>query len=262
MLPRRRGITFSQIARATWWLAGILLLLSPAVAYTQETGNHVVLRDDLPPAHREQLTMKLRSISGLADLKFDADGILRQGKREPAGGSVSARELIGNAISGRNVVVIEDASNHADVAFCRVIPGRWKETNTDSPPVFVIQIDFSDFDQVVGDELALEAFNVGWGLLHELDHIVNDTADATSHGETGECEDHINQMRLECNLPLRTDYFYTLLPLSADSTFTTRFVRLGFEQEQPQTKKKKRYWVIWDMNVVGGLETSQIAALR
>lgn len=261
MLPRPRRIPFSQIAQATG-LAGILLLLSPVAVNAQQIRNHVVLRDDLSPAHREQLTLKLRSISGFADLKFDADGILRQGNREPAGGSVSARELIGNAISGRNVLVIEDASNHSDVAFCRVIPGRWKRTNGGSPPVFVVQIDFSDFDQVVGDELALEAFNVGWGLLHELDHIVNDSADATSHGETGECEDHINQMRRECNLPLRTDYFYTLLPLSADSTFMTRFVRLGFEQEEPQTKKKKRYWVVWDTNVVGGLEANQIAALR
>jgi hypothetical protein len=261
MQPRPRGIPLSQISRATW-LAGILLLLSPLAVNAQQIRNHVVLRDDVSPAHREQLTMKLRSISGLADLKFDADGILRQGKREPAGGSVSARKLIGNAISGRNVVVIEDASNHADVAFCRVIPGRWKRTDAGRPPVFVVQIDFADFDQVVGDERALEAFNSGWALLHELDHIVNDSADATSHGETGECENHINQMRLECNLPLRTDYFYTFLPLSADRNFTTRFVRLGFEQEEPQTKKKKRYWVIWDTTVVGGLEANQIAALR
>jgi len=221
-----------------------------------------VLRDDLPPAHREQLTLKLRSISGFADLKFDADGILRQGNREPAGGSVSARQLIGEAISGRNVVVIEDASNHSDVAFCRVIPGRWKRNAVGNPPVFVVQIDFSDFDQLVGDQRALEAFNVGWGLLHELDHIVNDSADATSHLETGECEDHINQMRLECNLPLRTDYFSALLPLSTDSTFMTRFVRLGFVKEEPRTKKKNRYWVIWDTTVVGGPEADQIAVLR
>jgi hypothetical protein len=261
MLPRPRGIPISEISRAIW-LAGILLLLSPVAVHTQQIRNHVVLRDDLSPAHREQLTVKLRSISGFADLKFDADGILHQGNRAPTGGSVSARELIGSAISGRNVVVIEDASNHSEVAFCRVIPGRWKKNAAGNPPVFVVQIDFADFDQVVGDQRALEAFNVGWGLLHELDHIVNDSADATSHGETGECEDHINQMRLECNLPLRTGYFFTLLPPGTDSAFMTRFVRLAFEQEQPQTKKKKRYWVIWDTNVVGGLETSQIAALR
>jgi hypothetical protein len=42
----------------------------------------------------------------------------------------------------------------------------------------------------------------------------------------------------------------------------TRFVRLAFEQQQPQAKKKKRYWVIWDANLVGGLEQNQVAALR
>jgi len=234
----------------------------PVAAQAQQIRNHVVVRDNLSLAHRELLTIKLRSISGFADLKFDADGILRQGNRVPAGGSVSARELIGNAISGRNVVVIEDASNHSDVAFCRVIPGKWKRNAVGNPPAFVVQIDFADFDQVVGDQHALEAFNVGWGLLHELDHIVNDTPDARSLGETGECEAHINQMRLECNLPLRTDYFSTLLPLSADSPFMTRFVRLAFEQQQPITKKKKRYWVIWDTNVVGGVEANQIASLK
>jgi len=234
----------------------------PVAAQAQQIRNHVVVRDNLSLAHRELLTIKLRSISGFADLKFDANGILRQGNRVPAGGSVSARELIGNAISGRNVVVIEDASNHSDVAFCRVIPGKWKRNAVGNPPAFVVQIDFADFDQVVGDQHALEAFNVGWGLLHELDHIVNDTPDARSLGETGECEAHINQMRLECNLPLRTDYFSTLLPLSADSPFMTRFVRLAFEQQQPITKKKKRYWVIWDTNVVGGVEANQIASLK
>jgi hypothetical protein len=142
-----------------------------------------------------------------------------------------------------------------------VIPGRWKTNAASAPPAFVVQIDFADFEQVVGDEQALEAFNVGWGFLHELDHVVNDDADATSLGETGECEAHINQMRRECNLPERADYFSTLLPLTTDSAFMNRFVRLAFEQQLP-ANKKKRYWVVWDANVVGGLEQNQIAALR
>jgi len=222
----------------------------------------VVIREDISPAHREQLAAKLRKITGFPDLKFDDDGILLQGSKAPIGGSASARELIANAISGRTVAVIEDASNHSEVAFCRVVPGKGKKNAAGSPPVFVVQIDFADFDQLVGDERALEAFNVGWGLLHELDHIVNDSPDATSLGEAGECEAHINQMRRECNLPQRAHYFYTLLPLTTDGAFMTRFVRLAFEQQQPQAKNKKRYWVIWDANVVGGLEQNQIAALR
>lgn len=261
MLPRPRGISFSPIYRAAW-LVGILLLLSPIDLVAEPSRSRVVCREDLSPAHREQLAAKLRKITGFPNLKFADDGLLLRGSGEPVAGSESARELVANSIYGRNVVVIEDVSNHSDVAFCRVIPGRWKKNTAGSPPVFVVQIDFADFDQVVGDERALEAFNVGWGLLHELDHVVNGSRDATSLGETGECEAHINQMRRECNLPQRAAYFSTLLPLTADSAFMTRFVRLAFEQQQPATNKKKRYWVIWDVNLVGGAEQNQIAALR
>jgi hypothetical protein len=261
MLPRPHRIFFSTIRRVRW-LVGILLLLSPVDLLAQQNRNHVVIRDDLSPGHREQLATKLRGITGFPDLKFDDNGVLREGSSTPIGGSVSARELVAKAISGSTVVVIEDVSSHPEVAFCRVIPGRWKKNEAGSPPVFVVQIDFADFEQVVGDERAVEAFNVGWGLLHEIDHIVNDSPDAMSMSEVGECEAHLNKMRRECNLPQRTDYFYTLLPLSADSGFTTRYVRLAFEQQEPPANKKKRYWVIWDASVVGGLESNQIAALR
>jgi hypothetical protein len=261
MLPRPRGTSFSSITRAVW-LAGILLLLLPIELQADQNRHNVVCREELSAARREELANKLRKITGLLDLKFDDNGFLRTGGVTTAvGGSPSAKQLLTNAINGGNVVVIEDASNSSDVAFCRVIPGRWKEHAAGKPPAFVVQIDFADFDQVVGDEPALEAFNVGWGFLHELDHIVNDSADATALGDSGECEAHINQMRRECNLPERADYFSTLLPI-ADGTFRTRLVRIAFEQPLPAANKKKRYWVVWDANVIGGQEQNVIAALR
>jgi len=265
MLPRPRGTSFFSITRAIW-LTGILLLLVPIDLQADQNRSNVVCREELSGARREELANKLRKITGLPDLKFDDNGFLRAtGTRTAVGGAIggsgTARELLANAINGRNVVVIEDASNSSDVAFCRVIPGRWKENAAGKPPAFVVQIDFADFDQVVGDELALEAFNVGWGFLHELDHIVNDSPDATSLGDAGECETHINQMRRECNLPERADYFSTLLPI-ADGTFRTRLVRIAFEQPLPAANKKKRYWVLWDANVIGGQVQNAIAALR
>ena len=233
MLPRPRGIRFSSITRAAG-LAGVLLLLLPLDLRADQNRNHVVCREELSPQRREQLSAKLRNITGLPDLKFDHNGILRSvGSRTPLAGSESARALLANAINGRNAVVVEDASNSSEVAFCRVIPGRWKQQAAGMPPVFVVQIDFADFDQVVGDERALEAFNVGWGFLHELDHVVNDSPDATSLGESGECEAHINQMRRECNLPERADYFSTLLPIDYGA-FRTRLVRIAFEQPLPR----------------------------
>ena len=74
---------------------------------------------------------------------------------------------------------------------------------------------------------------------------------------------HINQMRRECGFPERADYFFTLSPLSNDTSFKTRLVRLAFEQEKAPTGKKKRYWLVWDAKLVGGLdEKKEIAVLR
>jgi hypothetical protein len=210
---------------------------------------------------REQLASKLREISGWPDLKFDETGILREGKLRPVGGSKRARELLAKVMLGSNAVVLEDVSRHRDVVFMRVIPGRWK--TLDGPPAFVVQIDFADFEGVMGDEEALEAFNVGWGLLHELDHIANDSRDATSFADAGECESRINAMRRECNLPQRIDYFYTFSPLTQNSSFATKLMRLAFEQTQTGSQKKRRYWVIWDANVIGGLDQQkELAVLR
>jgi hypothetical protein len=261
MLSRARRIIFFATYRAAL-LAGIALFLMPVEISATPGRSNVVCREELLRDHREQLAAKLRRITGLPELKFDDDGILREGKAQPIGGSESARQLITNAIHGLIVVVIEGAGNRSEVAFARVIPGKWKTDRASAPPVFVVQIDFLDFEQLVGDGPALEAFNVGWGFLHELEHALNDSPDTKSLGETGECEAHINQMRRECDLPERADYFSTLLPLSVDSTFRTRFVRLAFEQQQLAANKKKRYWVIWDASVVGGPEENQIAALR
>ena len=69
-------------------------------------------------------------------------------------------------------------------------------------------------------------------------------------------------MRRECNLPQRAGYFYALWPLSTDSAFMTRLVRLAFDQEPPTANKKKRYWLLWDANIVGGLEVRKQIALR
>lgn len=261
MLPGTYGILFSSVTRAAW-LVAIVLLFLPANLSAQQNRSNVVCREALSVDHREELAAKLRTITGLPELKFDGAGQLREGNKQAVGGSASARKLLANSINGTNVAVIEDASKNSEVAFARVIPGKWKENVAGNPPVFVVQIDFADFDQLVGDERALAAFNVGWGFLHELDHVVDDSIDATALGETGECEVHINQMRRECGLPERADYFSTLLPLAANSPFATKIVRLPFEQQHPQAKKKKRYWVVWDANVVGGLEQIQIAALR
>lgn len=260
MLPRPRGILFSRILRVAW-LVGIHLLL-PIDLLAEQHQNNVVCRESLSQARRDELAAKLRKITGWSDLRFDPGGVLRLGSTDPIRGSQSAREFLAKVNFGTHLVVLEDASERADVAFSRVIPGRWKQAS-DGPPAFVVQIDFSDFEHVIGDLRALQAFDVGWALLHELDHIVNDSRDATSLDDAGECENHINHMRRECDLPERADYFFTFLPLAKDTAFITRLVRLAFDQEQTAAGKKKRYWLVWDAKLVGGLDDQkQIAVLR
>jgi len=266
LLPRLRRTFFSEKGRAIW-LAGVLLILSPLTLRAEPNSSNpknsnIVCREELSGARREQLSDKLRKISGLSDLRFDEHGFLRTAGSFSGRSSANARALIDTAIRGGNVVVIEDASNQANVAFAQVVPGKWKTNARNSAPVFVIRIDFADFEHLVGDNQARDAFNVGWVFLHELDHVVNDTADASALDETGECEAHINQMRRECDLPERADYFSELSPLGNGNTFMTRLVRLAFEAQEPTSKKRKLYWLTWDANAVGGIELNQLAAAR
>jgi hypothetical protein len=235
----------------------------PVLAEPGKRQTKIICRQELSLARRTELTGKLRRITGWADLGFDEGGSLRPGNRNPAGGSEAARNLLTQALSGSNILILEDASNRADVVFSEVVPGRWKEISFQAPPAYVVRIDFSDFDHLMGDQPALDAFDVGWGLLHEIDHIVNDSVDSEVLGRAGDCEDHLNQMRRELHLPERADYFFTFFPHSQESGFSTRLVRLAFNQKESASNKHRRYWLIWDANQVGGLGgAKQIAALR
>lgn len=260
--PRRTNLSLNLACAG-----GLLLTLfsCSTVICTELNGSKrvagaVICRTELDRQRREELAARLRKISGWPDLTFDANGILRQGSRDFVGGSKSARELLTQVMLGTNAVVLADSSRNSDVVFMRVVPGQWKTAA--GPPAFVVQIDFVDFDQVIGDEPALEAFDTGWALLHELEHIANDSLDAKAAGEPGECEQRINQMRVECNLPQRVDYFYSVSPLTRNSTFPSRLVRIGFEETRAG-EKKRRYWIVWDADLVGGMERpKEVAELR
>jgi hypothetical protein len=115
----------------------------------------------------------------------------------------------------------------------------------------VVLIDFTDFRQLSGDPEARAAFDVGWGLLHEIDHVVSGSEDAKDETGTGDCEDHINEMRLEVGLPVRAEYFFSRAYLKADANFNARYVRLSFERRDDS--QTKRYWLVWDAVSVGGL---------
>ena len=259
MRSQTHGRIVSALGRVG--LLGIILVVcSASVLAGNKPLSNVICREDLSLVRREELAGRLRAITGWPEINFDREGGLQSGDKPATQGSPTARELVSQAIFGTSVVVLEDASNRQDVVFSRVVPGRWINTSRDNPPAYVILIDFADFDHLIGDKAALKAFDVGWAFLHEVDHVVNDSPDSATFQDTGECEAHINQMRRECDVPLRTEYFYTYFPHAERSEFKTRLVRLAFDHEDTTTAKHRRYWVMWDALVVGGLVPSNLIA--
>ena len=252
MRPRiHYGNSFPLFCRFS--LASVCVLLLYSYATASIGPGSVIARDTLSPKHRTELTAKLSVITGWRDLTFDNAGLLQVGTEESRGGSRTARELLESAIQGKNIIIIDDASSRVDVAFCRVVPGRWIGTVSRPQPVYVVLVDFTDFQQITGDDKARAAFNVGWGFLHEIDHVVNDSEDPRRLSESaGDCEDHINRMRDEVGLPLRAGYFFSPFPVRTDPNFMTRLVRLSFVDQKNAPLKGKRYWLVWDAAVVGG----------
>ena len=227
--------------------------LNATALSTFAADGRVILRPDVSRSHREELVNSLRAITGLTNLKFDATGVLRLDGAPSTRGSGSARALLSQALTGPNLIVIEDASSRSDVGFARVVRGRWLRDDSANPPAFVVLIDFTDFRRLSGDAEARAAFGAGWGLLHEIDHVVRNSEDAQDQTAIGECEDHINRMRLEVGLPVRVDYYFSRAYLKADANFSARYVRLSFERRDELSLQTRRYWLVWDATTVGGL---------
>lgn len=261
MRPRTRRRCFSLNFTQVVFAAGCLCLC--AASTLAVNNRRIFIKTGVSRFHREELVTRLRTITGLPDLRFEDDGSLCLDGQPLTRGSERARTLLGQANKGANIIVLEDASSRFDVAFCRVVPGQWVQGESNRPPAYVVLIDFKDFQQLSGDAEARAAFDVGWGVLHEIDHVVNDSDDATDTEEIGECEDHINAMRLELGLPVRADYFFTSTSFKADANFTARYVRLSFERRTESSLQTKRYWLVWDAVSVGGLlGNSQRALVR
>jgi hypothetical protein len=260
MQPRKINMFLTPNARC---LAIVIVLCCWSAVHATDRPNKILLRESFAPSHRTELTEQLRSITGCSDFRLDANGDLCTHSNRADAGSKLARTLLIRAATGKDIIVLEDTSSSIDVVFCRVIPGRWIHESEGSPSAYLIQIDFSDFHQLLGDAPARQAFNVGWGVLHELDHIVNDSADAAGLGDAGHCEDNINAMRRELNLPERLEYFFTFFPANNDVNFKSRLVRLSFERRIGPNGKSKRYWLIWDAAVVGGAPSrKELASIR
>lgn len=259
MHPRRRHQFAAKAVTVSWTLA---ICVCAVVTCRAQPSAKVVIRDDVPIKHRTELLVRLRAISGWSDMRFDNHGALRWTNEDFTGGSKSARELLIQAELGNDLIVLEDASSRSDVAFCRVVPGRWLAQEQPKIRAFVVLIDFDDFHQISGDQQARAAFDVGWAVLHEMHHVVKDSEDAQSIAEVGACERDINTMRFELGLPMRATYYFSPLPAKVNPEFQSRLVRLAFEKHDATANRTRRYWLVWDAMSVGGVVQGQTASLR
>src|SRR5688572_2266990 len=255
----RRGDAMRRTTRkrsfSLWCITpcAFLIVFLSAVSSLAATTDKLVISDTVSSAHREELLRRLRKITGWTNLTFDKEGALQESAEQSHGGSASARDLLTRALSVSGMIVLEDASSRKDVVFCKVVSGKPDPQLAIAGEVHVVQIDFTDFRQVSGDKQALAAFDVGWAVLHEIEHVVDDSEDPRQVGSAGDCESHINKMSRELGLRVRNSYFYTFLPISDDRKLVGGVVRLGFDEESGPASMQRRYWLIGDAAVVGGL---------
>src|SRR5262245_8186924 len=152
----------------------------------------------------------LRDKTGFLEMAFDENGFLTLGDQTKfSGGSATARALLDAAIKMPHVVDLESHPYSTQVAFARLAkPIAYQHYSTGKKiDVFPLEIDFSDLSKLRGDKLALTAFDLGFVILHELGHAALGLRDASGDPQgLGECEEMINRIRRELNLPERQTY--------------------------------------------------------
>ncbi len=165
------------------------------------------------PLKTAQLAVLLESLrrkSGFQEIHFDADGFLKLGDRTRfVGGSAAARELLIAAVDRSKAIDLENHERSLKIAFARLatpINFIRQATNT-RVEVYPIEIDFSDFAHLRGVREAIEAFDIGFVVMHELAHAALGLRDALVNGqEPGECEEFINLIRRDLGVPERQSY--------------------------------------------------------
>lgn len=164
----------------------------------------------LRPQQLSKLLENLRHKSGFLEMHFDENEFLHLGDRSKIeGGSALARALLIAAVDRERAIDLECHNRSSMVAFARLASpiDFTNRTSGARITVYPIEIDFNDFDHLRGDKAVIEAFDLGYVVLHELGHAALGLTDAMLNGqEPGECEEYINGIRRELGTPERQSY--------------------------------------------------------
>lgn len=210
----------------------------------------------------ELVLAQLRHKTGFVSLRFDEAGFLVIDDRSQIiGGSPTARELLVAAIDGPQSILLQSHNRSTKVAFGRASHGAiytsWQSNR--NIEASLVEIDFMDFKKLRGHRKAIEAFDPGFVLLHELCHIVLSLHDPSEKvGKAGDCETYVNRIRRELGIPERQQYAATTSTKHLSlSTPTATVAQLIFAQTQPgdepgERSKTKRFFTWWNSQEVGG----------
>lgn len=178
----------------------------------------------LTKQHEEELLRSLRQITGLSELRFTDDGSLSLGDISDVsnGGSLAAQQILLRAIKSGYVFIVEDHSDSPDVNFGQLDEGTQYEDAIRQRRFLIwrVRLDFKDFREMAASRDVRESFSTGFTFLHELLHGLGHK-DPDQIQELGECEELINQARMELKLPTRDQYFAEQLKM-AERFFTVR----------------------------------------
>jgi hypothetical protein len=135
--------------------------------------------------------------------------------------------------------IIEDYSNSDAIHFGQLDEGTnfadLRQQQSVQLMIWRVRIDFVDFQRVEASPPVRAAFDEGFTLLHELLHGLG-YRDAQSVMAVGECEELLNLMRAELELPERARYFGEAVEL----TPTVKTIRLRFRRRVTGRKAKWR----------------------
>lgn len=210
----RRGLK----AAGRMGLAALLLLSGSAVeAHRQAEGGHdhiPGIKNSTGPRrlNRQKLNDVVHHLERLTGLRlsFDPTGRLKVAQSHSShSGSETARQILLRTLDSLSIT-LEDSSLSADIAFAALKPQCvYLLPSGKKIEGYLLLLDFQDFQHLSGDREALDAFNLGFVLMHELVHALEKRRDPPQLDglrESGDCEEIVNRIRQELHLPVRAHY--------------------------------------------------------
>jgi hypothetical protein len=209
----------------------------------------------------------LRHKTGFLELRFDESGFLTLGDRTRfVGGSATARELLIATVDGRVAIELEAHDYSSHIAFAHITAGT-AYTNFQTKARIEarqVQLDFSDFAELRGEREVIAAFDLGFAILHELVHGVWGLRDAVGKmNELGACDEQINRMRRELNLPERQGYSAGAQAVLSNPAGATKRAELVFARERMESGRARteRFYLRWDAKRVASATQAKHSTL-